>query len=84
MDLNEALAALEAAGTARDRTRRKRHSINSQLISIGICNPRLEAKTLGTARRIGKVEVDHGETSCKTPDATAYIDKTVARARATM
>lgn len=27
------------------------------------------------ARRIGTVEVDHGETGCKTPKAVAYIDK---------
>jgi hypothetical protein len=27
------------------------------------------------AAKIGKVEVDHGETDCKTPDATEYIKK---------
>jgi len=31
------------------------------------------------ARRIGKVEVDHGDTSCKTPDAEPYILKASAR-----
>ena len=30
------------------------------------------------ARRIGTVEVDHGETGCKTPDAEPYIKKTLA------
>ena len=30
------------------------------------------------AKRIGKVEVDHGDTACKTPDAAAYIEKTWA------
>jgi len=34
---------------------------------------------LAAAKRIGKVEVDHGETSCKTPDASTYIRKAVAR-----
>lgn len=31
------------------------------------------------AARIGKVEVDHGETGCKTPDAAVYIRKTLER-----
>jgi hypothetical protein len=30
-----------------------------------------------------KVEVDHGETSCKTPNAPTYIRQAVARTRAT-
>ena len=61
------------------RKNRSRHSMNSALIAIGIRNPKLERKALAAARRIGKVEVDHGETSCKTPDAPAYIRKAVAR-----
>jgi len=31
------------------------------------------------AKAIGTVEVDHGDTSCKTPDATAYIEKMAVR-----
>ena len=27
------------------------------------------------AKRIGKFEVDHGDTACKTPDSAQYIDK---------
>jgi hypothetical protein len=38
---------------------------------------RTSPKTLA-ARRIGKVEVDHGDTAWKTPDAASYIDKTWA------
>jgi len=34
-------------------------------------------ETIATARRIGPIEVDHGETGCKTPDAASYINKTV-------
>ena len=33
---------------------------------------------LAAAKRIGTVEVDHGETGCQTPDAGPYIRKTVA------
>ena len=29
--------------------------------------------------RIGKVEVDHGETYCKTPDAAPYIERASKR-----
>jgi hypothetical protein len=32
-----------------------------------------------TAKKIGKVEVDHGETNCKTPDAVTYIEKALHR-----
>ena len=56
-----------------------RDAMNSALIAIGIRNPTLEKKALSTAKKIGKVEVDHGETSCKTPDAAEYIRKTVER-----
>jgi len=36
---------------------------------------------LAAAKRIGKVEVDHGETGCKTPDAAAYIRKVLDHRR---
>jgi len=58
---------------------RSRDAMNSALIAIGIRNGRLEKKAIAVARRIGKVEVDHGDTSCKTPDAEAYILKAKAR-----
>ena len=56
-----------------------RDAMNSALIAIGIRNPALERKALSAAKTIGKVEVDHGETSCKTPDAADYIRRTVER-----
>jgi 3-methyladenine DNA glycosylase AlkD len=57
---------------------RVRHAMNNALIAIGIRNPKLEKKAVAAAKRIGKIEVDHGETSCKTPDAAAYIARAVA------
>lgn len=60
---------------------RTRYSMNSALIGIGIRSSRLEKKATAAAKRIGKVEVDHGETGCKTPDAVAYIKKTIAHKR---
>lgn len=56
-----------------------RYEMNSTLIAIGIRNPELEQKAVAAAQRIGKVEVDHGETGCKTPDAVPYIKKAVER-----
>lgn len=52
-----------------------RYEMNGALIAIGCRNDALQKKALAVAAKIGKVEVDHGETSCKTPDATAYIHK---------
>lgn len=54
-----------------------RYAMNNALIAIGVRNPALQAEAVAVAERIGKVEVDHGQTSCKTPDAITYIHKTV-------
>lgn len=59
---------------------RKKEAMNSALIAIGIRNEYLEQQAIEIAREIGKVEVDHGATSCKTPDAEAYMKKTRERA----
>lgn len=58
-----------------------RYAMNVALISIGVYKPALRDKAIEAARRIGKVEVDHGETSCKTPDAVPYIEKASKRKR---
>jgi len=57
---------------------RTRYGMNNTLISIGGYLEPLRERALAAARVIGKVEVDHGETSCKTPDAVEYIAKMVA------
>jgi 3-methyladenine DNA glycosylase AlkD len=58
-----------------------KEAMNSALISIGIRNSILEKKAIAAARRIGNVEIDHGETGCKTPDAVEYILKAAKRRR---
>ena len=55
-----------------------RYAMNNALINIGVRNPKLEKIAIAAAVRIGTVEVDHGETGCKTPEAVSYIKKTVA------
>ncbi|HHT7140473.1 DNA alkylation repair protein [Bacillus cereus group sp. MYBK104-1] len=59
---------------------RKREAMNRALIAIGIRNEDLEQTAIEIAREIGKVQVDHGATSCKTPDAESYIKKARERA----
>ena len=60
------------------RKNRVRDAMNSALIAIGIRGAPLRERALAAAARIGPVDVDHGETNCKTPDAAEYIRKTVA------
>jgi 3-methyladenine DNA glycosylase AlkD len=56
---------------------RTRYAMNNALIAIGGRNRTLQAKAIAAAKRIGKVQVDHGLTNCKTPDAVSYIQKVV-------
>jgi 3-methyladenine DNA glycosylase AlkD len=58
-----------------------RYAMNSALMAIGVYKPALRKKALATAKRIGKVDVDHGATSCKTPDAATYIQKAAGAGR---
>ena len=58
-----------------------RYTMNGAVIAIGVFKPALRKKALQTAKRIGKVEVDHGETYCKTPNAVSYIEKAAKRKR---
>jgi hypothetical protein len=49
------------------------------IIAIGIRSEALAKKAITTARTVGPIEIDHGETDCKTPEAEAYIKKAWAR-----
>lgn len=69
MSLAEAMAALEEAGTE------QREAMNHALIAIGCRSAALRESATAVARRIGKVDIDHGDTACKTPDAVPYSDK---------
>ena len=60
------------------RKNRVREAMNNALMAMGIRNERLRERAFAVAKTIGAVEVDHGDTNCKTPDATAYIHKAVA------
>jgi len=58
---------------------RTRYAMNNALIAIGGTFASLRPQAIAVARAIGPVEVDHGETGCKTPDAVAYIERMVQR-----
>ncbi|AKT42921.1 DNA alkylation repair protein [Chondromyces crocatus] len=58
---------------------RTRETMNQALIRIGGRSPALRELALAAAVRIGKVEVDHGDTACKTSDAVETIEKIWAR-----
>lgn len=56
-----------------------RYVMNNALIAIGGRTPTLKKLALSAAKKIGPVDVDHGDTACKTPNAKAYIEKIWAR-----
>ncbi len=72
----ERLAAIEASIHTAPNV--EREAMNKAVISIGCRNMALRKAALAAAKRIGKVEVDHGDTDCKTPDAAQYIEKSWA------
>ena len=78
----EGRAALKAIEKGIHRApNRTRHAMNMALCAVGIWMPALRKDAVAAAGRVGKVEVDHGETGCKTPDAAAYIAKAAQRER---
>ncbi len=67
--LAEIEKALHAAPNA------EREAMNAAVISIGCRSAALRKAAAAAAKRLGKVEIDHGDTACKTPDAAAYLEK---------
>ena len=58
---------------------RVRSAMNGFLIMAGSQMEELNKLSIEIARKLGKVEVDMGGTSCAVPDAESYIQKTVAK-----
>ncbi len=65
----------EIRETIHDAQNRARYAMNNAVIAIGGRSPALRRRAIAAARKIGPVEVDHGETGCKTPDAVPYIER---------
>jgi 3-methyladenine DNA glycosylase AlkD len=68
--------------TIHEASNAERETMNSALISIGGRSPALRKAATAAAKRIGKLEIDYGDTDCKTPDAVAHIEKMWAHAAA--
>jgi 3-methyladenine DNA glycosylase AlkD len=79
-DFHPWLARIER--TVHGAKNRVRHSMNMALIAIGGRSDALAKRAIGASRRIGRVEVDHGDTDCKTPEAGPYILKIRERQKA--
>lgn len=60
---------------------RAKEGMNNCLIAIGARNEALRERVLKAAQKIGKVEIDHGDTSCKTFIIEEYLDKIYERKR---
>ena len=58
---------------------RAKEGMNNCLIAIGARNKVLRGRVLEAAKKIGKVEIDHGDTSCKTFIIEEYLDKIYER-----
>ena len=71
--LQEALETLEAE--IHGSPNRARNVMNMAVIAIGVYGEGMKGAAIRTAKRIGPVEVDHGDTSCKTAEAVPYIEK---------
>ena len=54
---------------------RVRHNMNGFLIAAGSFVTALTDDAVATAKKIGEVEVNMGDTACKVPDAASYIKK---------
>ena len=60
---------------------RVKYSMNGFVIAVAGCVKPLLNAAKATAKKIGKVEVEMGKTSCKVPLATDYIEKMEAAGR---
>lgn len=56
-----------------------KNEMNRALITIGGRSPALRKAVLASAKRIGDVTVDHGDTACKTPEVAETVEKMWAR-----
>ena len=67
------------AKTIHDESDGVRYTMNGFVIAVGCYVKPLMAEAVATAKKIGEVEVDMGDTACKVPDAIEYINKVKQR-----
>jgi 3-methyladenine DNA glycosylase AlkD len=80
LDLAELKKLLHrVATTIHDQPNRVRHAMNNFVIAVGTYVKPLTDEAVRAGRKIGKVSVDMGDTACKVPLATEYIEKAKKR-----
>jgi 3-methyladenine DNA glycosylase AlkD len=67
--------------TIQDSKNRVRYTMNGFVIAVGSYIKQLTAEALNTASKIGKVEAFAGNTSCRVPLATEYIQNVIDKER---
>lgn len=67
------------ATTVHDQPNGVRYAMNAFVIAVGSYVKPLTAAAIAAAKKMGVVYVDMGDTSCKVPDADAYIEKVKRR-----
>ena len=65
--------------TIHDAPNHVRYGMNGFVIAVGCYVKELTDTAMKTAKKIGKVTVDMGNTACKVPSAPEYIDKVKKR-----
>jgi len=77
------LARRASEGFQMTRMRRPivRHCMNGFVIAVGCYVLPLVKDAKATAKTLGEVQVDVGDTSCKVPNALGYIEKVEAMGR---
>jgi 3-methyladenine DNA glycosylase AlkD len=79
LDLKEIQSLLEAVVEKIDAApNRVRYTMNVFVISVGSYVKPLMKQAKAAAKKIGEISVDMGDTACKVPLATAYIEKVEA------
>jgi 3-methyladenine DNA glycosylase AlkD len=82
LDLEEIAALLkQVEDTIHEEKNRVRYTMNNFVISVGAYLPALHEQAIEAAKKIGKVHVDMGQTGCKVPLATEYIQKIEERGK---
>jgi 3-methyladenine DNA glycosylase AlkD len=80
LDLDEIVGLLDRIESGiHSAPNRVKYVMNNFVICVGSYVTPLAAKAKATAKAIGEVHVDMGDTDCQVPDATSYIDKVIAR-----
>ena len=83
LDLKEIESLLKLVENNIDKaSERVKYTMNGFVISVGGYVKPLAGKAKATAKKIGKVEVEMGDTACKVPLATEYIAKMEKSGRA--